>query len=168
MKSTPAAPANAPATPIIFCCPWTPTGAAAAELWLAAPLPLALACELAALVLELELRLELCEAEVESEPAPVAEAELMVLSSVGSVVLNSSVMGTSGARDVLGVFVPTMLVSACCELGSRESLETATLKGSPQDDELWALLSPMRERTAEFLRTARRIIVNLEVLDPDG
>jgi hypothetical protein len=49
-NNTPAAPANAPATPIIFCCPFNPPGAAAAVLCVAAPVPLVL-LELAALAL---------------------------------------------------------------------------------------------------------------------
>lgn len=124
-NSTPAAPANAPATPIILCCPFTPTGAAAAVLCVAAPLPLELALELA---LALALALLLADALLADAlaalpddvtvttlvPGLVPAALVTVLNSVGIVVLNSSVMGAAGANAVVvGVFVPIMLVSGC-------------------------------------------------------
>ena len=136
-NNTPAAPANAPATPIIFCCPFTPTGAAAAELCVAAPLPLAL-LELAALaLLALALLLLLCALAklALALDATLAGTELLtttvaVLNSVGIVVLNSSVMEATGARPVVeGVLVPMMLVSGCWELPRSDSVETSTLKG---------------------------------------
>jgi hypothetical protein len=95
-----------------------------------------------------------------------------VLNSVGTVVLNSSVMDAMGAIPVAeGVLVPTILVSGCCELPSSDSVETSTLKGWVcAHVELWAELRPRRETRAELRRTARRILVNLEaeVKDPVG
>ena len=44
-------------------------------------------------------------------------------------------------------------------------METPTVKGcvcAHVDGEVWALLHPTRETRAEFLSTARRILVNLE------
>jgi hypothetical protein len=90
----------------------------------------------------------------------------MVLISVGIVVLNSSVTGTAGANPVpvvvVGVLVPTMLVSACWELLSRLSVDDmATVKGSPHEEVelLCALLRPSRESMAEVRRVERRILV---------
>ena len=85
-NSTPAAPANAPATPIIFVCPLTPIGAAAALLCVAAALPLALAEVL------LDADSLLAEA-LAALPGGVTVTTLVawlvaVLNSVGIVVLN--------------------------------------------------------------------------------
>lgn len=70
-----------------------------------------------ALRLELWLEPELAEAldsKLETVTTAVAVIELTVDNSVGTVVLNSSVMGAIGANPVVaGVFVPMMLVSGC-------------------------------------------------------
>lgn len=160
-NNTPAAPANAPAIPIIFCCPFIPTGAAAAVLCVAAPVPLALLAllalallelaalallELAALALLALAALALLALALDLELTALVKMTLALLStlagtelaittvavlnSVGTVVLNSSVTGATGASPVAeGVLVPTMLVSACCELPSSDSVETSTVKG---------------------------------------
>lgn len=96
-NSIPAAPANAPATPIIFACPLTPTGAAAALLCVAAPLPLALA----GVLLDAEALLDadslLAEALLAEALAALSDGITVttlvawlvaVLNSVGMVVLN--------------------------------------------------------------------------------
>lgn len=102
-NSTPAAPANAPATPIIFVCPLTPIGAAAALLCVAAALPLALAEVLfdaealadAAALLDADSLLAeaLLMLELTALPEGVTVTTLVawlvaVLNSVGIVVLN--------------------------------------------------------------------------------
>lgn len=140
-------------------------------LCVAPPLPLELALELAALALALvpELLLALAlalalAAELDTVTTPVGDARLTVLNSVGIETLNSPVIGTSGARSVVaGVLDPTTLVSGCCELGSRLSVDTSTLNGSPHEEvELWALPSPKRESSAELRKMERRILVNWE------
>lgn len=95
---------------------------------------------------------------------------LPVLSSVGMVVLNASVMETAGARTVVattavaavvsGVFVPTMLVRPCVALLSSDSVLTSTLNGwvcAHVCCEDCALVKPRRLNSAEFLNAVRRI-----------
>ncbi|KAF3001288.1 hypothetical protein E8E13_004499 [Curvularia kusanoi] len=177
-NNTPAAPANTPATPSTFCCAPTSAGAAAPEGILAA---LELALELAALALALPL-LELSALALALALAPelgvtvttlVPEPWLTVLSSVGMLALKESVIETAGGSvEEVGVLVPTMLVSACWELLSSDSVETSTVKGcvwAHVEAEDCALVRPRTENSAEFLIVARRILGNLDESEsPDG
>lgn len=116
----------------------TPTGAAAALLCVAAllRLALALALELALLDAEALLAEALLALALAALPDSVDVTTTLVpwlvavRNSVGMVVLNISVTGTAGARDVVsGVLVPTMLVSACWLLLSSDSVDTSTRNG---------------------------------------
>lgn len=171
---TPAAPANTPATPITFFLAPTPVGAAAPSLGIVAlefALTLSLELKLPTLAL-LELSALALELVTVTIPLPPSPTLLPELSSVGMVVLNSSVMDTAGASPVVvgaaavvdGVLVPTMLVRPCWALLSSDSVLASTLNGwvwAHVEGEDCALVRPRRLKSAEFLSAVRRILGSL-------